>query len=312
MNILPRFSKAVPVNLGPDVTIGISAYGNYQTTQICLQALFRSARGDYELILVDDCSPDNGRVRGLFLEARQQHSNTGVFSFSKNLEYSGSLNAILSHATGQSVLFVSNDIFVTPYYLSTLLEVMRSNSSYGIVRGSSNFVDNNGRKTHNIVPERPIGSGEDLVAFGGKVFAEFGKQASVDDFLTGDAFMVSRALLDRIGTFDPLFFGYFADHDFGVRTQIAGFDLIVASGAFAYHQSAANFDYLPLDQREAKLGRRWVRVAENWARFKLKYGLPVEAMFEGTDLIPWKALASVPFSAEKHYTAPGDYSQYLI
>src|ERR1700674_5362930 len=93
---LPRFSQASPATLGSDVTIGIAAYGNYVTTQVCLQALFRSARGDYELILVDDCSPDNGQIRSLFLEAKQQHANTRVYSFTKNLEYSGSLNAILS------------------------------------------------------------------------------------------------------------------------------------------------------------------------------------------------------------------------
>jgi GT2 family glycosyltransferase len=309
---LPRFSNIEPVTLGADVTIGISAYGNYETTQLCLQMLFRSARGEYELILVDDCSPDNGRTRDLFLGARQQHARTRVFSFTKNLEYSGSLNAILSHASGQSVLFLSNDIFVTPFYLTVLLDVIRSNPRFGIVRGSSNFVDNNGRPTHNIAIERPIGSGEELAAAAGKVFADFGHKTSIDEFLTGDAFMVSRALLDRIGTFDPLFFGYFADHDFGLRAQIAGFDLVVAPGAFAYHRSAANFDYLPKEQQEGKLGRRFMRIFENWARFKMKYGLPVEMLYEGTDLIPWKALAAGPFDARKHYSAAADYSEYAI
>ena len=60
--------------LGDDVTIGMSAYGNYQTTSEALNALFASAEGDFELLLVDDCSPDN--TLSLLLETKRRESRS--------------------------------------------------------------------------------------------------------------------------------------------------------------------------------------------------------------------------------------------
>jgi GT2 family glycosyltransferase len=298
------------VPLGKKVTVGIAAYGNYETTRTCLECLFLSCTGDYELLLVDDCSPDQGKIRSLFLAARTVHPTTSVLSFDRNLEYSGSLNAILSHAKGELVLFLSNDVFTTPAYLRTLIEVAGDGRESGVIRGCSNFVDN-GLPSHNV--GAPKGQSiDDLFSFAQEIEETRGGQTSIDEYLTGDAFIVSRAVIDKIGTFDPLFYGYFADHDFGLRAQIAGFDLVLACGAYAFHQRAANFDYLPQAQRELKLAHRWARVHENWARFKLKYHLPAEASYEGTNLIPWAELRHAEFSAAKHYTAPGDYSRYVL
>jgi GT2 family glycosyltransferase len=300
-----------PLALGADVSIATAAYGNAAATRTCLESIFHSATGEFELILIDDCSPDAGAIRSLYLEARQRHANTRIFSFARNLEYSGSLNAILSHARGEWIFFVSNDIFVTPSYLDALLDVARSNPGIGILRGSSNFVDN-GLPSHNLHPSQPPQTLDQLFQLGAAVAEKFGHSEQTDPFLVGDAFLVRRAVIDRIGTFDPWFFGYFADQDFGLRAQIAGFQLALVRGAFAYHAQHANFDYLPEKERQLKLDRRWSRVFENWARFKVKYGLPVELTYESIAGLPWQQLASAPFERSRHYCAPADYGQYLI
>ena len=184
-----------PVVLGEDVSIATAAHGNAATTRNCLDSLFRSACGAYELILVDDCSPDGGATRSLFCAAQRHHSNTTLFSFTENLEYSGSLRAILSHARGQWVFFISNDIFVTPLYLRMLLDVATENPRLGIVRGSSNFVDN-GFSSHNL-PAPPITTLQDLFEAGGEIAAAHGESWEPDPFLVGDAFLVTRAEIGR-------------------------------------------------------------------------------------------------------------------
>src|ERR1700733_5035214 len=93
-----------------DVTVGMSAYGNVETTRKSLECLRHSIKPESEVILVDDCSPDGGAVLTLFKEFKKNHGRTRLFHFRKNLEYSGSLNAILSHASGDHILFLSNDI----------------------------------------------------------------------------------------------------------------------------------------------------------------------------------------------------------
>jgi GT2 family glycosyltransferase len=293
--------------LSEKVTIAVAAHGNLSATTACLEAILRSAEGDYELMLVDDCSGDDNATLTVFEAASQRHANTVIYQSTKqNLEYSGSVNAILSHAKGDSIFFVSNDIITTPYYFSTILHIAASNPMVGIVRGSSNYVDN-GLESHNFQPINNIHSLEDVFQEGHDVLALFGDHHVPDAYLTGDAFMVTRALIDKIGTFDPLFYGYFSDHDYGLRAMVAGFSLLLAPGAFAYHMEHANFKHLAEDEFDKKLQRRWRRVIENWARFKMKYNLPVQLDYTSTNDIPWVQLSGEPFTPERHFCPPGDY-----
>jgi GT2 family glycosyltransferase len=308
---VPAAAASAPMALGEEVTIATAAYGNVETTRSCLKCLFQSASGPYELILIDDCSPDSGAIRSLYAEARKHHANTKIFSFSENLEYSGSLNAILSHATGDWVFFLSNDIFINPSYLRLLLEASRANPALGLLRGSSNYVDN-GKPSHNLKIEKPVRKLRDVLDIGADVAAMFGNATQADPFLIGDAFVATRALIAKIGALDPWFYGYFADIDYGLRAQVAGFELALVRGAFAYHQRDANFGYLPEKERKAKLQRRWMRVYENWARFKLKWRLPVAMAYPDIGELPWGELAAMPFDIARHFSAPVDYSRHLI
>jgi GT2 family glycosyltransferase len=300
------------ITLGPEVSIGISAYGNAGVTRHCLNCLLDSADGDFELILVDDCSPDNGEILRLFRSILPRHRNTKLFSFTLNLEYSGSLNCILSHATGEFVVFISNDIYVAPHYLSELIAVAKSDDSIGIVRGVSNFVDNE-KSTHNIDISRHIKTLADVPQFSAFVHEAKRGTVLIEDYLTGDAFLVKRSVIDAIGTLDPAFYGYFADHDYGIRVCREGFKLAVAQGAFAFHHCAANFDYLPDARRQQKLEARYGRIHENWARFKLKYGLPVNLLYSGMNAIDWGLLNTpVASDVKGFHVPPGDYSEYLL
>lgn len=302
----PSMQPFPKCQLGADVTVAMSTYGNVAVTRNALEALFLAAEGDFELLLIDNHSPD-GAVRELLREASREHPNTTLFFFRENREYSGALNAILSHASGRWVLFLSNDIFVTPDYLREILAVARADERHGIVRGCSNFVDN-GKATHNLNLTRPLGNFQELFAIGKAVAEQAPGQYLIDDFLTGDAFLISRAVLEKIGTIDTRYFGYFADHDLGVRAQIAGFELVLARGAFAFHQNGANFDYLPAAERERKVAERWARVNRGWETFKASHRLPAELPYTSILAVPWRAMAAVPFDAGKHFIPPGDYS----
>ena len=302
---LARFPR---VWLDSEVTIGISAHGNHETTLKTLNALFLSVEGDYELILVDDYSQD--QTLELFCMASDYHTNTKIFSFDKNLEYSGSLNAILSHAVGKYIIFISNDIIVSPTYICKLLEVAQHSEEFGVVRGCSNFVDN-GLPEHNITLDSELNSFEQIFNFAECINQQQGDELVFENFLTGDAFLVSRKVIDAIGTLDPAFYGYFADQDLGLRAKRAGFKLVLARGAFAVHHHTANLDYLTESERTTKINRRWARVHENWARFKIKYGLPVEQAYEGVRLIPWQQVANTA-SVGDLFQMPGCYANYLI
>jgi len=289
------------------LSVGMAAHGNAETTRQALEALFASASGDFELLLVDDKSPDD--TLEVFLEARRLHPYTRVFSFTRNLEYCESVNAFLSHARGELLLFLSNDIFASPAYLRRILATASANPDCGVIRGCSNFVDNSST-AHNLpIPDCP--TREAYFAFAAEVDDNNRDGPLLDErFLVGDAFLVTRRLIDRIGTFDTRFRGYYGDGDFGLRAQIAGLRVVLERGAFAYHKQDANFAYLSEEERGRKFARRVERVAAAMGQFMDKYGIALQ--WGSVHDLPWEDLARRKFDPALHYVAPKDYSEYLL
>ncbi len=296
-------------SINEKITIGVAAYGNVETSKICLNKIFESIKDNFELILVDDCSPDKNKTKDFFLSVKNRHANTKVFSFDKNKEYTESVNCILCHATGKKILFVSNDVHITPYYLRTIMDISKKIPNFGTIRGVSNFVDN-GSKLHNIDIKNEIKNIDQINEFSKKIYEDKRLSFFEEKFLTGDVFLVNRKSLEDIGYFDNFFFGYFSDHDFGIRLRKAGYKLLVAKGAFAYHQRHSNFKYLDEISRKNKLNTRWARVFENWARFKIKYSLPVDLMYASINYVPWDKLSEK--SKEKKFIKKIDYSKFLL
>jgi hypothetical protein len=302
-----RSSAVGPVPLTATVSIGMAAHGNSQTTAKALDALLSSATGDFELVLVDDFSPDD--TLGVYLEARRLHSNTRIFSFGRNLEYCQSVNAFLSHARGDCLIFLSNDVMVCPAYLRELLAAAAGDPAYGILRGCSNYVDGD-LPLHNVAVGK-LETMNELFSFGAERSRAYSGVGVVDArFLVGDAFLVKRAVIERIGTFDTRFFGYYCDPDYSVRAKAAGFRTGLVQSAFAFHDQHANIRYLPAAEQQRKLEQRHARVSQALGAFMHKYGIRMnEASIHD---IPWEALTGQPFDPSLHFTAPMDYSPYLV
>ena len=131
------------------VTIGVAAYGNLEITKRCIKAIKDSIDGNFEIILVDDFSPDDGLIKDYFLSLKNEFKDIKIFYFSENLGYVQSVNCILSHAAGNKIIFVSNDIIINSYFLDELIHSSNMSENIGYVRGVSNFVDN-ALKKHNV------------------------------------------------------------------------------------------------------------------------------------------------------------------
>lgn len=302
----------------------MAAYGNSSTTRKALEYLTASIHGDYELLLVDNGSPDD--TLEVFLETRKVHKNTQIFSFPANIEYCGAVNTVLSHAKGDCVFFLSNDILVTPTYFSELIACLRDNASYGIARGCSNFVDGSLQPQNLLNGHARFESMVELFKFAEALPEVFIKRVPVDDqFLTGDAFAVSRQTIDRIGGFDTRFVGYFGDPDYWIRCRGAGFRSVVTVNAFAYHDAQANFNYLDHAAREEKYRSRFQRVHAAYQEFQKKYsiadhpslGLTTPDETTSLDLGLFQTalhLAENKIRADSKYihVPLKDYSQYLV
>lgn len=248
-------------------------------TSNCLSAAVHSVDAigqPCEFILIDDASEPGEDILAIFQRARENISRHSfkIFRTRRRQHYTGVFSLGLATATCDQVFFLSNDMVVTPSFISTLQQVAALGQDIGIVRGTSNYADSH--PEHTVVPESRMASYEDVLAFSGAVARKHGNSFTEDKLLSGDAVLIRRALLDKIGVMDLRFFGYFGDVDYGMRAHLAGFKLLCAKGAWLLHYGAGHVRReIELDRGDSHVAaraRRMALVQTAYGNFRDKWG----------------------------------------
>jgi GT2 family glycosyltransferase len=234
---------------------------------------------DVEYVLLDDASDTAENITPLFLEFRKQlTSNVQIVRFRVRQHYVGAFAHGLSMARGDHVLFVSNDMLMTPAFLRTVLAVSAVDSRIGIVRGRSPYCDSLPQYSIPMHPATPPRGLEDIIAFSEFVSSYHGLHFHDDDVLSGDCVLVKRSVIDAIGVLDTRFYGYFGDPDYGLRAQRAGFRLVCALGAWLHHEGGghltADIAAARISRHEAAASRQGL-VAQAFETFRQKWGAAV-------------------------------------
>ena len=243
-----------------------------------------------EFILVDDASQAPDRILDAF---RQHRSNakgheTKIIRSRKHQHYSGVFSIGLHFASRDVIFFISNDMFVPPSFIQALLLVSSLSRDFGIVRGTSNYVDSH--PEHCVEPKERPKHFRDVDEFARSVFNATGCSFVEDRLLSGDAILLKRELVDRIGVLDLRFFGYFGDIDYGMRAHLAGFKLVCAKGAWLFHEGSGHVKQemaqqaLTVDQAR---DRRMALVEAAYREFREKWQL-------GELPAQWNAGNSIP------------------
>jgi GT2 family glycosyltransferase len=293
-------SFIVPARNARDLTIEC-----LHSLQLSLAALNLS--GCCEFILLDDCSDPVEQVPELFAEFR---AGTGlparIFRFHARQHYTGSFAFGLSRARGDLVFFISNDMHVTPAWLRTVLAVAATDRRIGVVRGVANIVDSH--EGHQVLPPQDRNLREDYVAFSEYLAQARGLEHADDAMLSGDAVLVRRDLIERIGVLDTRFFGYMGDPDYGLRARRAGFRLVCAKGAWLKHygQGHVKSEAVAAGQTmEAAHRRRMELVNAAFREFQKKWGSPpVPDAPRDLNTWPWDDLLKAPAPAGGEFQAP--------
>jgi hypothetical protein len=271
-----------------------------------LRAMTLLQAGPVEYVLIDDNSDPQQQIPAMFEDVRRQVGNAArvvTLNFTQQQHYTRALAYGFSVAKGRHILFVSHDMLVTAEYVRTLLAVAASDSSIGLVRGTSPYVDC--FPQHQIVPPVPIRSFDDLDAFARFVSQYAGLQWVEDGLLTGDSMLIKREALDKIGVLDRRYFGYFGDIDFGLRLQRAGFKMVCAKGAWLWHEGAGAYkdqakttgvDYQVIHEKRMQV------VNEAYKQFREKWDLSMPPNYFSSDALPLDALRQRP---------PGPYDAFI-
>ncbi|MGA3068479.1 MAG: glycosyltransferase [Tepidisphaeraceae bacterium] len=208
----------------------------------CLLGLFQTfqrfqADGDVEFIFIDDCSAIEHGVIPMLQQFRSgTRSPVQIIRFKEHRHYAFGLACGFSLAQGSKILFVSHDMMLTAPAARMLLQIAATDESLGVVRPTSRSMD--GFKQLTCDSPLPLRSYEDILNFSEYVSQYYGTHFVEDPFLIGDAMLVRRSVIDKIGIPDPNYVGFYGDLDYGLRIQRAGFKLATARGAWVHHEGS--------------------------------------------------------------------------
>jgi GT2 family glycosyltransferase len=193
-----------------------------------------------EFVLIDDDSDRAEGIQEVFTSIRDaaaQH-RFRIVRARERLHYTGVFSLGIHLSSEEKVFFLSNDMVITPQFFAAVLGVSALRSDIGIVRGTSNYCDCH--PEHVVAAPNILTRYTDITSFSQAIFEIKGLAFVEDRVLSGDAVLISRSLIDRIGVLDTRFFGYFGDLDYGLRAHLAGFQLVCAKGAWLWHKGGGH------------------------------------------------------------------------
>ena len=122
----------------PKVSVIIPAYKSEGTLRRCVESIIFGEEKDLELILVEDCSPDGSWV--LCQQLADEYPQVRCLRNDQNRGVSYTRNRGMDAATGQYLLFVDSDDWVSGSYVKTLIDTQERNPGKLVVCGFT-FID---------------------------------------------------------------------------------------------------------------------------------------------------------------------------
>lgn len=199
----------------PQVTIIVPMYGQPLLTYTCLKSIHaNTAPGSYEVLVVDDASPE--------VAAQELAAVTGVrfVRNETNVGFVHSCNKASALARGAILVFLNNDTIVTPGWLSALAAVLRDHPDAGLVGAKLIYPDGRLQEAGGVVWRD--GSAWNFGRDDDPHKPEYNYLREVD-YCSGACMAVDHALFDQIGGFDARFApAYCEDSDLAFAVRRAG------------------------------------------------------------------------------------------
>ncbi|MGB8634240.1 MAG: glycosyltransferase [Rhodanobacteraceae bacterium] len=218
----------VPTSDAPRVSIVIPVHGKFEYTAACLRSLAEhAATASFEVIVVDDASPDATPERLPQIAGIRVHSNA------ENLGFIGSCNAGAAMARGDYVLFLNNDTLVTAGWLEAMLDCFAERRDAGLVGARLIYPDGRLQESGGIVFDDGSGWNYGRLEHPDDPRMSFRRQA---DYCSGAAIMLPRALFEQFGGFDTRYApAYYEDTDLAFQVRDAGKSVYVEPRAVVVH-----------------------------------------------------------------------------
>jgi len=203
----------------PKVSIVIPVYNQIHYTYACLVSILENTKDvTYEVIIADDVSTDATEHLAEFAEGLVICRNTMNQGFLRNC------NNAARHAKGEYVMFLNNDTQVTEGWLSSLVDLIESDASIGMVGSKLVYPDGRLQEAGGIIWSD--GSGWNYGRLDDPDKPEYNYVKDVD-YISGAAILLSNKLWNQIGGFDTRFApAYCEDSDLAFEVRKAGYRVV--------------------------------------------------------------------------------------
>lgn len=220
------------------VDIIIPVYNAPRQTEDCINSVLRYTQSDYNLIVIDDASPDPDVGSYLSRLRISEGKRVRVFQNQKNMGFVSTVNHGMAESRNDVVL-LNSDTIVTSGWLEKLQRCAAADNTIGTITPFSNNAEICSFPLFcqtNAIPENP-----EMVAL---AFAA-NDNPVYPDIPTGVGFCmyITRDLLDTIGYFNEQAFGrgYGEENDFCRRAVKAQYRNVLCDDAYVVHVGSCSF-----------------------------------------------------------------------
>lgn len=253
------------------VSIIILNYNGKKFLENCLESIFRETKLDFEIIVVDNDSPDNS---GEIFSKKYQ---TCKFILNKkNVGVSEGLNIGIRNSNGTFIVLLNNDLIVAPKWLDYLFEAYEK-------KGEGLYQPKFLKMKDNTI----IDSAGNLINIFGFGFSrEKGRKDLLQyntieeiGFAAGTCLFCSKEIFNKVGLFDEKLFAYNEDLDLGWRARLLNYRSFYVPKSIVYHHGSAQWKWS--GEKFYLLERnRWVVLLSNYSTKTILKLLPALLVIE--------------------------------
>ncbi|MEA1923393.1 MAG: glycosyltransferase family 2 protein, partial [Pseudomonadota bacterium] len=211
----------------PLVTVVVVNLNNLNLLRNCLRSLYAQDYGAIEIVVVD-----NGSEEDVESMLAKEFPEVRMVKLNKNHGFAGGNNRGIETAQGKYVALINNDAVAAPKWISSLIATAESDTNIGAA--ASIIIDGNQPE---ILDSCGVGislDGMSRQAMRGMPVPDLIQPKEVLLF-SGCACLLKMESLEEVGLFDEDFFAYCEDTDLGLRLRRAGWQIVVAPGAYVTH-----------------------------------------------------------------------------
>ncbi|GAB2799956.1 glycosyltransferase family 2 protein [Rhabdobacter roseus] len=219
----------------PLVSIITVNYNQPQVTAELLRTLRAITYPKVEVWVVDNASPQPGfdALIPLFPEVHFLKSEV-------NLGFAGGNNLAVKQAQGKYLLFINNDTEVPPGFLEPLVARMEADPGIGMVSPKIKyFYEDNLIQYAGSTEINPLTGRNRAIGQREKDDGRF-DQSGPTAYIHGAAMLVSRAVIEKVGLMDDIFFLYYEELDWCARAQRAGFAVWYVAESEILHKESVS------------------------------------------------------------------------